>query len=146
MNDQIEIRDGKPILKGCSVLPPLNPQPTSSPPGKVPKDNPPAKPKAKQQTADRFAVLNGFVDCSIASLTRAELATWLVLYRDTRKGTACTSADDIARRTGTSKRAILTAIDRLRKKGLLMRVFRGSINRGPSVYRVVPTMHPPDSR
>lgn len=86
----------------------------------------------------RFALLNGFVDCSMVNLSRAELAAWLVLYRDTRNGTARTSAEDIGRRIGTSKRAVLDALGKLRKRGLLTRVYKGGLNRGPSTYRIHP--------
>lgn len=94
------------------------------------------KPKAKRNAGDRFGVLNGFVDCSLAGLSRSELATWLVLYRDTRNGTAATSQADIARRAGLSVRAVKTAVRRLKKRGLLTVVFTGGLNRGPSRYRV----------
>src|SRR5262245_27991772 len=48
--------------------------------------------KAKGKHAgERFAVLNAFVDFALAELSRAEIAVWLVLYRDTRDGTARTS-------------------------------------------------------
>lgn len=97
----------------------------------------------RRKTADRFRALNAFVDCSMTDLTRAESLTWIVLYRDTRDGTACTSADDIARRIGASRRAVTTAIAGLRKRGLLTLIHRGGLNRGPSVYRVEPLARPP---
>ncbi len=98
---------------------------------------------ARRKTADRFAVLNAFVDAGMVGLSRVELATWLVLYRDTRDGTACTSEDNIAARAGCSKRAVTTALGMLRRRGLLVQVFKGGINRGPSRYRVVPIPKPP---
>jgi biotin operon repressor len=124
------------------------PPPLRSPPS--PNGRPPARhpPKAKQKTShrktgDRFAVLNAFVDAGMVGLSRVELATWLVLYRDTRDETACTSEENIAVRIGCSKRAVTTALGTLRRRGLLMQVFRGGINRGPSRYRVLPTPKPP---
>ena len=72
----------------------------------------------------------------MAELSKAELATWLCLYRDTRNGTACTSQADIARRSGLSVRSVKYAVKRLLDVGLLERVFRGGLNRGPSRYRV----------
>lgn len=90
----------------------------------------------KQKTRDRFGLLNGFVDCSMADLSKAELATWLCLYRDTRNGTACTSQADIARRSGLSVRSVKYAVKRLLDVGLLVRVFSGGLNRGPSRYKV----------
>jgi len=99
--------------------------------------------RAQRKTGDRFAVLNAFVDAGISGLSRIELATWLVLYRDTRDGTACTSEEDIATRAGCSKRAVTTALGELRRRGLLIQVFKGGINRGPSRYRVLPMPKPP---
>jgi len=124
------------IIPPGQVLPPMDaPQPPAeaddAKPGK-------AKRRKTGDAAGRFAVLNGFVDCSMADLSRAELAAWLVLYRDTRNGTARTSAEDIGRRIGASKRAVLDALGALRKRGLVTRVYRGGLNRGPSVYRVRP--------
>ena len=53
---------------------------------------------AKNRASDRFRTLNAFVDCTIADLSRAELAVWLVLYRDARDGGSRTAQTDIARR------------------------------------------------
>lgn len=98
-----------------------------------------------RKAGDRFAVLNAFVDAGMVGLSRVELATWFVLYRDTRDGTACTSIENIAARVGCSRRAVTNAIGRLRGRGLLVQVFKGGINRGPSRYRVKSTPIPPDS-
>jgi hypothetical protein len=129
--------EGRPVILGSGGLPPLDELPdpsTISTNGK-----PSAKTKAKQTvTMDRFGTLNAFVDCSMAGLSRSELATWLVLYRDTRNGTACTSQADIARRAGLSVRAVKNAVRKLRASGLLVVVFSGGLNRGPSRYRVEP--------
>ena len=98
---------------------------------------------ARRKTGDRFAVLNAFVDAGMAGLSRVEIGTWLVLYRDTRNGTACTREESIATRIGCSKRAVVTAVGKLRRRGLLVQVFKGGINRGPSRYRVFPIPEPP---
>jgi hypothetical protein len=98
---------------------------------------------ARRKTADRFAVLNAFVDAGMVGLSRVEALTWLVLYRDTRDGTARTSEGDIAARVGCSKRAVVTAVGRLRRRGQLVQLFKGGINRGPSRYRIMPTPKPP---
>jgi hypothetical protein len=97
----------------------------------------------RRNTADRFAVLNAFVDAGMVGLSRVEAMTWLVLYRDTWDGTACTSEENIGKRIGCSKRAVVAAVGRLRRRGLLIQVFKGGINRGPSRYRVVPIPKPP---
>ena len=68
---------------------------------------------AKGKAGERFGVLNTFVDFSLANLHRAEIATWLVLYRDTREGTARTAMADIARRAGCSSRQVVRAVQRL---------------------------------
>ena len=88
----------------------------------------------------RFEVLNGFIDFSMDGLPRAELATWLVLYRDAKppRWEARTSVADIARRIGASKRAASTALASLQSRGLLTVIQRGGLRQGPSVYAVRP--------
>lgn len=100
------------------------------------RNNKPARNGKTPHTSQRFAILNAFVDVALANLTRSELATWLVLYRDTRNGTVRTSQADIGRRGGLSVRAVAEAIRTLKRKGLVTVVYRGGIGRGVSVYRV----------
>ena len=127
-----------PRLPGCSVLPPMETRPpahnTSKPTGTKP-------PKG---TSNRFREPNSFVDCSMADLSRAELATWLVLWRDTKNGTVRTSMLDVARRIGTTRRAVVDAVAKLVGRGLLTVAFRGGLKRGMNVYRVHPLAKPPD--
>jgi len=111
----------------------MNPRPASTATGKTAE-----KPKRTAATSNRFAELNAFVDCSMADLTRAEALTWFVLWRDTKNGTARTSATDIAGRIGASRRAVTDALAKLRKRGLLKLVHQGGLTGGTSVYRVVP--------
>ena len=125
-----------PRLPGCSVLPPMNPRPATA--NNSPKD----KPK-KRATGDRFSTINAFVDCSLAELSRSEALTWFVLWRDTKDGTVRTSAADIARRIGCSRRAVTDALAGLRKRGLLTLIYRGGMNQGVSIHRVQPLAKPP---
>ena len=124
-------------LPGASVLPPMS-IPT--------QDNETTKPKQRKPshkaTRDRFAVLNEFVDFSLQGLTKAEIGTWLVLYRDTRNGTAKTSQGTIAKRLGVSTRSIGKAVNKLIDVGLLVVVYQGGLNKGPSVYRVASLRNP----
>src|SRR5208283_4818560 len=90
----------------------------------------------KGKTGERFAVLNAFVDFALADLSRREIAVWLVLYRDTRDGTARTSYDDLAKRTGLNRRNVGRALRRLEGRGLVKVVHRGGLHRGASRYRV----------
>ncbi|RLT21498.1 MAG: MarR family transcriptional regulator [Planctomycetota bacterium] len=101
------------------------------------------KPKRTKATAGRFAVLNAFVDFTLGGLSRNDLAVWLILWRDERKGTSRTSQSDLARRAGVTRRTVVRVLDRLETKGLLQRVRRGGLNRGLSVYRVLPLSKPP---
>ena len=98
---------------------------------------------ARRETADRFAVLNAFVDAGMVGLSRVEMGTWFVLYRDTREGIACTSMKSISDRIGCSKQAVVNAVKRLRDCGMLARIFKGSNLRGASKYRVWPIPRPP---
>ena len=132
--------NGRPsVLKGCSVLPPMEPatpQPASN--GKASQT-----PKRTAATANRFGEMNAFVDYSMADLSRAEALTWLVLWRDTKNGTVRTSMQDVARRIGSSKRAVVNAVARLEIRGMLIVVYRGGMRRGMNVYRVNSLTKPP---
>ena len=109
------------------------------PPDRAPKAEPKGKPNdAKRKAGDRFEVLNAFIDYSLDGLTRAEIAVWIVLYRDTKDGTARTSYDDIARRAGLNRRSVGRSLRLLEGRGLVSVVRRGSLRKGPSSYRVHP--------
>ncbi len=99
--------------------------------------------KAKAKTGERFATLNAFVDFSLASLSGSEAAVWLILYRDTKNGTARTSFDDLARRAGCNRRNVTRAMKRLEAKGLVKVAYRGGFRRGMSVYCVHPLASSP---
>lgn len=124
--------DGRPILTGTYCLPPVDEQADAL------KQTRSRTGEAKRKTRDRFDTLNAFVDCSMKGLSKAELATWFVLYRDTKNGTACTAQTDIARRAGLSVRAIRYAVQRLVECGLLIVVYQGGLKRGPTRFRVEP--------
>lgn len=94
--------------------------------------------KAIRRTADRFKLLNAFVDFAMRDLKGPLTAVWLVLYRDTRNGVARVAQSDIASRTGVSERTVRRAITQLRSRGLLVVVRRGGLRQGPSSYRVLP--------
>lgn len=100
-------------------------------------EKPTPKPKAtSSETANRFSALNAFIDYMMVDLTRAELATWLVLYRDTRNGVVQASIDAIAKRTGTSRQHTQKAITSLQRRGFIEQIKKGAINSGASIYRV----------
>lgn len=93
----------------------------------------------KRASALRFELLNAFVDSGMAELSRAEISTWLILFRDTRpNGITQTAIDDIARRGGMDRSSVVRAIKKLRDRRMLKIVCRGGLNRGPSRYRVFP--------
>jgi hypothetical protein len=93
--------------------------------------------KPKGRTGERFALLNAFIDFTMASLKPGERAVWLVLYRDTkRNGIARTSERDIARRAGITDRMVRYALKTLEGRGLVQIVHRGRLQTGPSSYRV----------
>ncbi len=124
------------IIPVGEELPPME-EAEPAPSGRPDRDNPKVKPDGgKAKAGERFAVLNGFVDFALAGLNRREIAVWLVLYRDTREGTARTSYDDLARRAGLNRRNVGRALRRLELLGLLNVVHRGGLGRGVSRYRV----------
>ena len=99
-----------PILEGCAVLPPMHQVDGNGTPRQPKRDAAKAKGKTpRRRTGNRFGVLNAFVDTGMVGLSKAEVGTWLVLYRDTRNGTACTGMESIAARIGCSKRAVAKA-------------------------------------
>ena len=102
--------------------------------------DPPARRKtSKRASRLRFEMLNAFVDSGMADLSRAELAVWLILYRDTKPdGTARASLDDIARRAGMDRQTASRAVGRLARRKMLQVLRRGGLNQGPSEYRVFP--------
>jgi len=95
--------------------------------------------KPKRKTGSRFGCLNAFVDFTMATLSRAEIATWLTLFRETQSdGIATASVDWLAKQIGMNRRTVLRTIKRLEKNGLLTVTRRGSLRRGPSRYHVLP--------
>ncbi len=112
------------------------------PPPLTPKTKPNTN-KPKRKAGERFGVLNGFVDLTLATLTRSEIAIWLILYRDTKDGIARTSFDDLARRAGCDRRNVSRALQVLESRGLVVVVSRGGFRRGLSTYQVHSLARPP---
>jgi len=98
------------------------------------------KPRRPKGPSIRFAIFNGFVDESLASLSRAEIAVWLILYRDGKspQWTARASLDDIARRAGINRQTAHRAVASLTRRKMLRVIERGRLNGGPSSYIVFP--------
>src|SRR5262249_58998603 len=94
--------------------------------------------KPKRKARERFAVLNAFVDFTLSKLSRAEIAVWMILYRDTRDGTARTGIADIARRAGCNRSTVFRAVRSLERAGFLKVVYRGGLGKGTSRNRVRP--------
>ena len=102
-------------------------------------DRPARQKTSKRASRLRFEVLNAFVDSGMADLSRAELAVWLVLYRDTKpSGTARASLADIANRAGIDRQTASRAVGKLSRRKMLQVLRRGGLNQGPSEYRVFP--------
>ena len=116
--------NGRP-LSGASMLPPMN-ETTSTP-----------KPAKRIRAKGRFGEINAFIDATLADLTRAEAAVWLILWRDCKRtGLAQTSQADLARRGGMTTKAVKQAVRKLKAKGLLRVVRKGNAMIGSSVYRL----------
>lgn len=126
------------ILGVGEELPPMDGPETAAPSAGGPKGKP-RRGKARGGGAGRFRTINDFADFTLRELDRAEIAVWLLLWRDTRPdGLARTAQSDLARRAGINRRTAVRAVKSLRRRGLLTRVYRGGLNRGMSVYRVHP--------
>jgi hypothetical protein len=109
----------------------MNGHEPQSPKKRGPKENP--------SSQGRFLCINAFLDVTMANLDRAEMAVWLLLWRDTKPdGLARTSQTDLARRAGCNPRTVRRALVTLQTKKLLSIVRQGGLNRGMSVYLVTP--------
>jgi DNA-binding MarR family transcriptional regulator len=94
---------------------------------------------SRRESRLRFETFNAFVDTAMANLSRAELALWLILFRDTKRdGTARSSLDDLARRGAINRQTASRAVGRLARRKMLQVQRRGGLNCGPSTYRVFP--------
>jgi hypothetical protein len=126
------------ILKGTEVLPPMEEAPSAAP---APQKRGAGKPKGRAaergRIAGRFRSINLFLDATARTLTPAQALVWVILWRDTkREGTARTSYADLARRAGVSLSTVKRAVGVLTERGLATVVYRGSLRRGASVYRL----------
>jgi DNA-binding MarR family transcriptional regulator len=102
-------------------------------------DSPARRKTTKRVSRLRFEMLNAFVDSGMADLSRAELALWLILYRDTKpSGIAQASLGDIAHRAGIDRQTASRAVGKLARRKMLQVLRRGGLNQGPSEYRVFP--------
>ncbi len=133
--------EGPIIPAGIVGLPPLD----DARPAR--RHHTPEAKRHRRHTADRFGVLNAFIDLTAGTLTRAELLTWLILFRDTKPdGTCRTAQSDIARRAGTDSRTIRRALQRLTALGLVRIVWQGGFRKGASIYAVAPLATEPNPR
>jgi hypothetical protein len=93
--------------------------------------------RRSRRHSNRFAMFNGFVDGTMATLPRAAALTWFCLWRDTKPdGLARAAINDLARRVGCDRRSVIRALTLLKKRGLIEVVQRGGLGRGVSTYRV----------
>jgi hypothetical protein len=125
------------ILEGAAVLPPM--EPAAGRQGTKPA----GRPKGRRGARERWQLLNTFVDCTMRGLGRADVAVWLVLYRDSEGGTAQVGQGRIAARAGVCRRTVTLAIGRLKRAGLVEVIRRGGIGRGLSAYRIRAVSKPP---
>jgi hypothetical protein len=140
--------DGTPRVKrGLGALPPMSRQPapdTALQNGKAngtkadgtnATSDKAIDPKRKA-AADRFGILNAFVDVTMRDLTPSEKLVWFVLFRDVRDGVAKVAQSDIANRSGLTQSTVSLAVKRLVKRGLLRIVHQGGFRKGLSTYRI----------
>jgi hypothetical protein len=85
-----------------------------------------------------FQNLAAFVDQGVRTLTRSELAVYLILLRDTRPdGTARAGLNDLAGRGGMSRKSASRAVGSLIAKNVLTVVRRGVPGKA-TLYTVFP--------
>jgi hypothetical protein len=135
--------DGRPILTGTYVLPPIDDEH-----GEMSQMDPNGQSKTPKQTAsrglsavrrisrDRFKTLNSFVDVTMKDLTSSEALVWLTLFRDVRDGLAKVSQAYIAQRTGLRQATVSVAIKGLINRDLVVVVRQGGFRKGISTYRI----------
>mgnify|MGYP001293253949 CR=1 FL=1 len=88
-------------------------------------------------SAGRWAMLNYFADVTARTLPALAVAVWFQLFRNAKPdGLLRLSQAELARRVGKSPRAVYSALRRLELAGVLTVVHRGSMNAGPTIYRV----------
>ena len=128
-------------LTGADVLPPMIARPSRSPmpraAGKE-KSLPVAarsEPRSKK-SAQRFKMLNQFVDDDMQNLTPRQLKVWLCLYRDSYNGVAKSEQGYIAKRCGLRRPTVSTTIGQLEELGLVKTIHQGGLNKGISTYSV----------
>jgi hypothetical protein len=86
-----------------------------------------------------FQNLAGFVDDGVRMLTRSELATYLILLRDTRPdGTARAGLDDLAERGGMSRWAASRAVRSLVARRKVLTIVRRGRPGQPTLYTLFP--------
>lgn len=97
--------------------------------------------------SSRWKIYNNFVDHAMRALSPAAERTWHVLFRHARKdGRVKIAQTRIALAIGRRTQAVVKAIQELERAGLLVKVSRGGLNRGPSWYIVVDAMGEADRR
>lgn len=90
-----------------------------------------------KKSAGRWAMLNYFADETARTLPPLAVAVWFQLFRNAKSdGLVRISQVELARRVGKSARSVYAMLQRLESGGFLVVVRRGSMNAGPSVYRV----------
>jgi hypothetical protein len=136
--------DPKIIPLGVT-LPALAPTPTDH----APTPRPPARATPKRSRAGavkrRFALLNAVADEALAMMHGHDAAVWLTLYRHAKpSGETTVSVGDLARRCGCDRATAKRALDRLRKRGLVETLKRGSQLGGATIHRLIgPSGRPP---
>ena len=125
-------------LQGADVLPPLTPRQTTTqgPPAESAETTRRTRRKQpKRKRSARWTTLNDFTDHTMAQLTPRQVKVWLVLFRDTRSGSASVAQTWIAQRTGLKRPTVSATIAELEELGLVTTVYAGGLNRGLSRYR-----------
>jgi hypothetical protein len=107
-------------------------------------DKPGRRGRSESKQDDRFAPLNDLVDHVLRHVDGiAEVKTWMVLFREVKNGVAKAGMTDIATRAGLTRRGVVKAIARLKARGLILVVSKGTVGGATNTYRLlVPPREP----
>lgn len=90
----------------------------------------------KRKAGERFATLNAFTDATMRTLTPAQIAVWVILFRNERNGTTSRSVRQIATDGGLSLSGAHQSLASLIEAGLVEILQRARHRDEATTYRI----------